>query len=45
VRGKTSGVEAEFDYWHVGSARDGKAVRSQWFGNREDALEAAASSE
>jgi ketosteroid isomerase-like protein len=42
VRGKTSGVEAEFDYWHVGASRNGKALRSEWFGDRQGALEAAA---
>ena len=41
VRGRTSGVEADFDYWAVGTSRDGKAVRSQWFAEREQAFEAA----
>jgi len=41
VRGRTSGVEADFDYWVVGTSRDGKAVRSQWFAEREQAFEAA----
>jgi ketosteroid isomerase-like protein len=41
VRGKTSGVEADFDYWHVGTARNGKALRSEWFGDRSEALDSA----
>ena len=39
--GRTSGVEADFDYWGVGTSRNGKVVRSQWFAEREQALEAA----
>ena len=45
VRGKTSGVEADFDYWHVGTWRDGKGLRSEWFGDREAALQAATRAE
>ena len=41
VRGRTSGVEADFDYWLVGTSRDGKAVRAEWFAQREHALAAA----
>ncbi len=45
VRGKGSGVEAEFQYWLVGTFRDGKFVRTEWFADRGDALEAAGLSE
>jgi len=41
VRGAASGLEADFDYWLVGTLRDGKAVRSEWFAERAEALEAA----
>jgi len=41
VRGRTSGVEADFDYWVVGTAQDGKGVRTEWFAEREQALAAA----
>jgi ketosteroid isomerase-like protein len=40
-RGKDSGVEASWDFWHVWTFRDGQAVRGQGFMRREDALEAA----
>ncbi len=41
VRGRTSGVEADIDYWLVLTARDGKGVRSEWFAEREQAIAAA----
>jgi len=41
LRGKSSGVEVEYDYWLVLTHRDGKAVRLEWFADREVALEAA----
>jgi ketosteroid isomerase-like protein len=41
LRGKSSGVEVEYDYWLVLTFRDGKALRGEWFANRETALEAA----
>jgi len=40
VRGKTSGVDAAFDYWTVTTFRDGKVVRFEWFQDRGQALEA-----
>ena len=41
VRGKASGVDAEFEYWNVVTYRAGKQFRSEWFADREEALEAA----
>jgi ketosteroid isomerase-like protein len=41
LRGKASGVEVEYDYWVVLTVRDGKALRLEWFADRETALEAA----
>lgn len=41
VRGKTSGLEADFDYWVVGTVRNGKGLRSEWFAERERAFDAA----
>jgi ketosteroid isomerase-like protein len=41
VRGKTSGIEFAFDFWWVVTFRDGKALRSEGFAHRADALEAA----
>jgi ketosteroid isomerase-like protein len=41
MRGKSSGVEVQYDYWLVLTARNGKALRLEWFEKREDALEAA----
>jgi ketosteroid isomerase-like protein len=45
VHGKTSGIEFAFDFWWVVMFRDGKALRSEGFANRADALEAAGLSE
>jgi ketosteroid isomerase-like protein len=45
VRGKTSGVDADFEYWNVVTLRDGKMSRSEWFEDRAEALEAAGLSE
>ena len=45
VRGKSSGVEVEFDLWVVVTFRDGKVTRAEWFEDREEALEAAGLSE
>jgi ketosteroid isomerase-like protein len=45
VHGKTSGADVAWSYWHVITSRDGKAVRSEWFSGRADALEAAGLSE
>ena len=41
LRGKSSGIEVEYDYWTVFTFRDGKAQRLEWFADREAALEAA----
>lgn len=41
VRGKASGVAIAWSYWHVIAFRDGKAVRSEWFTERAEALESA----
>ena len=41
TRGKASGAGVEFNYWTVGTYRNGRAVRLEWFSNRADALEAA----
>jgi len=40
MRGATSGLGAEFDYWNVVTFRDGKQLRSEWFVDRAAALEA-----
>ena len=40
VRGKSSGAALLWSYWHVLTVRDGKAVRSEWFANRQEALAA-----
>jgi ketosteroid isomerase-like protein len=42
MRGKSSGIEVQYDYWLVVTFRDGKAARLEWFEKRESALEAAA---
>ena len=41
MRGKSSGVEVQYDYWLVVTSRNGKALRLEWFEERDDALEAA----
>ena len=41
VRGKSSGAAVAWSYWHVVTFRDGKALRSEWFTERAEALEAA----
>jgi ketosteroid isomerase-like protein len=41
VRGKASGVDAEFEYWNVATFRRGKQVRAEWFTGRAEALAAA----
>jgi len=40
VRGQSSGIAAEFEFWAVVSFRDGKVLRIEWFADRADALEA-----
>jgi ketosteroid isomerase-like protein len=41
LRGKTSGIEVLWSYWVVFTFRDEKVVRSDWFADREEALESA----
>ena len=40
MQGKTSGASVVFDFWTVGTYRDGQALRIEWFAEREQALEA-----
>ena len=41
MHGKASGASVAFSYWRVGTFRSGKMLRTEWFANRVDALEAA----
>jgi ketosteroid isomerase-like protein len=41
VRGQASGVEVEWAYFQVTTVRDGKATKMAWFGDRDEAREAA----
>ena len=41
MRGKSSGIEVQYDYWLVVTFREGKAARLEWFEKRESALQAA----
>jgi ketosteroid isomerase-like protein len=41
LRGKASGIEVDYDYWIVATFRAGKLLRTEWFSDREQALEAA----
>jgi ketosteroid isomerase-like protein len=41
MRGKASGVIAEFAYWTIATFRDGRICRVQWFSRRDEAMEAA----
>ena len=45
MRGTASGADVGWSYWHVISFRNGRAVRSEWFTERAQALEAAGLSE
>ena len=45
MRGKASGAGVAWSYWQVVTFREGKAVRSEWFTARGEALEAAGLSE
>ena len=45
VRGRLSGARATWRYWVVATYRNRKAVRSEWFSERAEALEAAGLSE
>lgn len=41
LRGRSSGVEVDYDYWAVFSFRNGKVIRVEWFDERGDAHKAA----
>jgi ketosteroid isomerase-like protein len=41
VRGKASGVDAQFEYWNLATFRHGKQLRAEWFTGRGEALAAA----
>jgi len=45
LRGKSSGVEVEYDYWVVFTFRDGLIAQAEWFEQRAEALKAAGLSE
>jgi ketosteroid isomerase-like protein len=45
LRGKSSGVEVEYDYWAVFTFDHSKVIRAEWFEARSDALKAAGLSE
>lgn len=40
VRGQTSGIAAEYEYWAVFMFRNEKVLRIEWFADRGEALEA-----
>jgi ketosteroid isomerase-like protein len=41
ARGKASGAGLEFSYWLVTTFCNGKALRVEWFADRDEAVEAA----
>lgn len=41
VRGKASGAEVTWSFWQVGTLRNGKLIRIEWFADRAEAFEAA----
>jgi ketosteroid isomerase-like protein len=45
LRGISSGVEIEYDYWVAFTFDSGKATRVEWFATRDEALEAVGLSE
>jgi ketosteroid isomerase-like protein len=45
LRGKASGASVAWHYWQVVTYRHGKALRAEWFTDRDQALEAAGLSE
>jgi ketosteroid isomerase-like protein len=45
LRGKSSGADVLWSYWVVFMFRGGRVVRSEWFAERDEALEAAGLSE
>jgi ketosteroid isomerase-like protein len=44
-RGRASGIETGRSHYGVWTIRGGKVIRTQWFGTRDEALEAAGLSE
>src|SRR4051812_24744155 len=40
MQGKASGASAVLDYWTVGTFRNGRVCRVEWFTDRAEALEA-----
>jgi ketosteroid isomerase-like protein len=40
LRGRSSGVEVEYDYWIGFTFADGRATRLEWFATREEAVRA-----
>jgi ketosteroid isomerase-like protein len=44
LRGRTSGVDVDFDYWFVVTFADGRIVRDEWFTDADEARAAAGSS-
>jgi len=45
MRGKASGAAVAWSYWQVGTFRNGKVIRIEWFADRQEALQAAGLSE
>jgi ketosteroid isomerase-like protein len=45
LSGRGSGAGVEFAYWNVVTVRQGRILRSQWFEDRAEAVEAAGLSE
>ena len=45
MQGTTSGVPVVLDYWMVGTFRNGKVLRVEWFTDRAEALAAVGLSE
>jgi ketosteroid isomerase-like protein len=45
MRGKASGASVLWSYWVVFTFRDGAVIRSEWFADRTEAVEAAGLSE
>jgi hypothetical protein len=45
MRGKASGAGVVWSYWVVFTFGNGKVIRSEWFADRAEALEAAGLSE
>ena len=40
MHGKASGASVAFSYWPVSTFRDGRTVRTEWYADRAEALEA-----